>query len=62
MYRNILNKCLLTCFLKGPSYSLQGSDASGSLALDQAYHSMKNGEIDSAIVIGTDVCLKIQSK
>jgi 3-oxoacyl-(acyl-carrier-protein) synthase len=44
--------------LPGPSYGLRNGCASGLLALDRAVASIRNGDCDTAIVAGCNLCLK----
>ncbi|CAH0727200.1 unnamed protein product, partial [Brenthis ino] len=41
---------------KGPSYAIDASTASSLLSLDQAYQHLLSGEIESAIVAGSNIC------
>ncbi|KAJ8919483.1 hypothetical protein NQ315_002104, partial [Exocentrus adspersus] len=43
--------------LKGPSYTTDTACSSSLYALEQAYRALRMGEIDTAIVGGTNICL-----
>lgn len=47
--------------LVGPSYGLRNGCASGLLALDRAVTSIRQGDCDTAIVVGCNLCLKPSS-
>lgn len=49
---------MIYIFVLGPSYTIDTACSSSLLALDQALHSIKQGHCDSAIVGGSNLCLK----
>ncbi|WAQ97147.1 FAS-like protein, partial [Mya arenaria] len=42
-----------------PSLTLQGSDAAGCLALEQAYSSLRQGDVECAVVAGASIAFKM---
>lgn len=42
---------------KGPSYSFDNGCAGSMAALEQAYKAMKNGDIECAVVGGSNYCI-----